>query len=51
MIEEIKDIIFANTDPDANECYWIPIEGTKRFQLVLDVRTADGILDLINEDD
>jgi hypothetical protein len=50
-VDYIKDILFANSDDDVNECYWIPVEGTRRFQLVLDVKTLNGILDLINEDD
>jgi hypothetical protein len=51
QFEKIKDILFANSDLNLTECCWIPVEGTQRFQLVLDEKTLDGILDLINEDD
>lgn len=50
QLEKIKDIILANTDVEATESYWNEIDGTKQFKLVLDVKTADAILDLINED-
>jgi hypothetical protein len=50
-VDHIKDILFANSDENATECYWIPVEGSHLFQLVLDEKTLDGILNLIAEDD